>query len=316
MLLGKVGERIIKLDTITVNFVDFWCNFIKEDNYFYNLLSTKFKVVIDEITPDIVFYSVDYDKKNEKQKYLGTKSKLVYYTGESTLPNWDECDLAFTFDYNSVHQKNYRLPLWSLYFNWFNRPYNLNRDHAYLHNLEDFLSKKIVKRKHLSEKTNFCNFVYSQASGKRVDFFPKLVNRSKRQIISAGRLYNNVGWNISGRSDHIEKIQFLSKFKFTISFENRDYLGYTTEKIIHPMFANSIPIYWGNNNVGITDFNPKSFINAKNYSSDEELIDYINFLDSNLEEYFNILNQSWFINNKIPEFVLPENVLKRIENIL
>ena len=67
MLLGKVGERIIKLDTITVNFVDFWCNFIKEDNYFYNLLSTKFKVVIDEITPDIVFYSVDYDKKNEKQ---------------------------------------------------------------------------------------------------------------------------------------------------------------------------------------------------------------------------------------------------------
>lgn len=300
---------------LKINFVDFWPNFHKEDNYFYNLLSTKYKVIIDEDTPDIVFYSVDYDKKNEKQKYLGTKSKLIYYTGESTLPDWNECDLAFTFDYNA-HSKNYRLPLWSLYFNWFNRPYNPNRDQAYLHDLNSFITKKIDKKQILTTKTQFCNFVYSNPSGKRVEFFPKFLQKSKKPIVSAGRLYNNINWNIPGRSDNVEKIQFLNKFKFTVSFENRDYLGYTTEKIIHPMFANSIPIYWGNDNVGITDFNPKSFINAKNYSSDEELIDYINFVDSNLDEYFSILEHPWFINNNIPEFVLPKTILKRIEKIL
>ncbi len=315
MLPDKLGELIIKSDTIRVNFVDFWVNHLKEDNYFYNLLSTKYKVIIDENEPDIVFYSVDYDKKNEKQKYLGTKTKLVYYTGESTLPNWNECDLGFTFDYEAG-PKNYRLPLWMMYFNWFDRPYNPNRDHAYLHNIDDFLNKKIDRKKHIVEKKNFCNFTYSNPSGKRVDFFPKLVAGSKRPIISSGKLFNNTGHLIPGRSDTIEKIQFLQTFKFTISFENRSYLGYTTEKLIHPMFCNSLPIYWGNSMVGLTDFNPLSFIQASKYDSDEQLIEYINHLDTNFDKYFEILDQPWFIDGKIPEFVKPENVLKAIENIL
>lgn len=304
------------METIKVNFVDFWVNFIKTDNYFYNLLSTTYKVVIDENNPDIVFYSVDYDRKNEKSRYLNTSAKMIYYTGESTLPNWNECDLAFTFDYDCKNQKNYRLPLWALYLNWFNRDYNPNRDQAYLHNLDDFLNKKINKIEHLKTHSHFCNFVYSNPVAHRINFYQKFSSRSHRHIVSAGRVMNNTGNGIPGRSDTIEKMHFLKKFKFTIAFENKDYLGYTTEKLIHPMFCNSLPIYWGNDKVGITDFNPKSFIQAKSFSNDDELIDYINTVDNDLDLYFSILEEPWFVNNKIPEFVLPDNVLKQIMKVL
>ena len=259
---------------------------------------------------------MDYDKKNEKAKYLGTKAKLIYYTGESQTPNWNECDLAFTFEPDiRKDNKNYRLPLWAMYLNWFNRPYNPNRDQAYLHNIDSFLNKKIDKMQILKQKTQFCNFVYSNPAQRRVNFYPTLAKIGHRHITSAGRLFNNTGVNISGRSDNIEKIDFLDKFKFTISFENTEHLGYTTEKLIHPMFANSMPVYWGNKNVH-NDFNINSFVLADKFPDDESLVEYINTLDTNMDAYFAILEQPWFVDNKIPDYVKPENVLSAIERIL
>ena len=50
---------------IRVNFVDFWPDFQKDNNYFYHLLSQKYDVEIDEegLNPDLLFFSVDYGKK-------------------------------------------------------------------------------------------------------------------------------------------------------------------------------------------------------------------------------------------------------------
>ena len=46
------------------------------------------------------------------------------------------------------------------------------------------------------------------------------------------------------------KMDFIKDYKFVISFENSSNPGYTTEKLIEPMLVNSIPIYWGNTEVG------------------------------------------------------------------
>ena len=54
------------MDKLKINFVDFWPNFLHEDNYFYHLLSREFDVVIDEHDPDLLFFSVDYGNKNEQ----------------------------------------------------------------------------------------------------------------------------------------------------------------------------------------------------------------------------------------------------------
>jgi hypothetical protein len=42
-----------------------------------------------------------------------------------------------------------------------------------------------------------------------------------------------------------DKLQTLSEYNFVLAFENTDYPGYITEKIIHAFMAGTIPLYWG-----------------------------------------------------------------------
>jgi len=81
------------------------------------------------------------------------------------------------------------------------------------------------------------------------------------------------------------KRDVLSRYKFTIAFENsKDIPGYVTEKIIDPMLAGSIPVYWGAPN--ITDIIPDTcFIDARK-------IDSIECLCSILIKYNNMAIQN------------------------
>lgn len=290
---------------LKINFVDFWPNLVKTDNYFYDLLKTKYDVEIDEENPDILFFSVDYNNARERDRYKNCLR--VFYTGEDIAPNWNECDIAYTFRHSN-DPREYRLPLWALCLNWFNRPYNHDRDQAYQHDINTFLDKT---KNSILNKPNFCSFIASSPRGKRLEFVPKLFNY--KHVHCAGRLYNNMGNAIEGRGDQIHKINFLKNFKFNISMENCSSIGYATEKIIHSMFAMCIPIYWGSESIH-QDFNPESFINCHNFSSDEEIIEKIKEIDSDMFKYKNILKQPWFKDNKIPEFVMPDNVISLISN--
>mgnify|MGYP003649219100 CR=1 FL=1 len=295
------------MKTIKINFVDFWPNFIKIDNYFYNLLATQYNVVIDENNPDVLFFSVDYNNARERDKFKNCLR--IFFTGENVAPNWDECDIAFTFRH-STDEREYRLPLWALHLNWFHRPYNEDRDHANLVDVETFMNKPKTL-----EKSKFCGFVASQPKGKRVTFVPTLARLYKTPDC-AGRLYNNVGNQLldsngnQSRGDQKYKIIWGSQFKFNIAMENCASPGYCTEKIIHAMFSNSIPIYWGSDTVE-QDFNPDSFINCHKYASDEEVVEVIKELDNDNKKLADmLLRQPWFKENKIPDAVQPENVLQ------
>lgn len=57
------------------------------------------------------------------------------------------------------------------------------------------------------------------------------------------------------------KRAFLSRYKFTVAFENSSAPGYHTEKILDPMLVGSIPIYWGDREIESV-FNPASFIHV------------------------------------------------------
>jgi hypothetical protein len=297
----------MKKEIISVDFVDFWPNFIKTDNYFYHLLCQEFKVIITDDKPDILFHSVDYFNEKNHLKYNNEKTKKVFYTGENQSANYNDSHFSFTFE-NTEDERNYRLPLWALHLNWFDVPYNEDRDQSYLYSVDKFLKKDLSN---LKDKKWFCSFVATQPKGKRVDFLPKLM--SKKNVHCGGGLYNNIGGLLDGRGDQENKINFLNYFKFNISFENTSNCGYVTEKIIQPMFTNTIPIYWGAPDV-INDFNEKSFINCHRFKNDEELIDYILEIDNNQNLYDEILNESWFVNNQIPEFAKPTNVLNFIKN--
>ena len=111
------------------------------------------------------------------------------------------------------------------------------------------------------------------------------------------------------------KIEFLKDYKFNIAFENSTFPGYCTEKIINSMFAGCIPIYWGDPLV-TNDFNENSFLNWHKFNDDEKFIEEIIKIDNDPDLYRDMINQPWFKDNKIPDFVKPESVLTFFEKII
>lgn len=306
--------------TLKIAFADFWPNFQKTDNYFYNLLSSRFEVVIDQEDPDLLFFSVDYTHSHERDKYLNHPCKKIFYTGENVRPNFDfagsieyprysigKCDYAFSFDY-SDDPRNYRLPLWVLFINWFNAPHREDRDQSYLIPPSALLNRPIFPN------TKFCNFVFSNTSGKRIEILEALM--CYEHVDSCGMLRNNSGYQIKGRGDQRYKVEYLQDYKFTIAAENTSYPGYTTEKILHPFSVGSIPIYWGSELVK-NDFNADAFINVADYDSLEELVAQVEKIDKDDDLYRRYISAPVFNKNVIPSCALPQNVLQYFEeNIL
>lgn len=261
---------------IKINFTDFWQGFDPVDNYFYNLLIEEFDVEISD-NPDYLFFSLF---GNAHQAYNCVK---IQYVGENIAPALNYADYCFSFDYIN-DDKNYRLPHYLLY-------------DGYYKLLEKEVDENLLNR-------GFCNFMVSNGNClERNNFFNKL-SKYKR-IDSGGRHYNNIGFLVS------DKREFQSKYKFSIAYENNAYRpqheGYITEKVMEPMTVNSIPIYWGCPDIG-RDFNTKSFISFYDFKNEDEMIDYIKFLDQNDDEYMKKLQEPWFNNNQIPEKMKLENI--------
>lgn len=71
---------------------------------------------------------------------------------------------------------------------------------------------------------------------------------------------------------------FINEYKFNLAFENSSYPGYVTEKLMHALQANTVPIYWGDPGVR-SDFNPKRFVNVHDFTSDGALLEHLIGLD-------------------------------------
>ncbi len=244
------------MQQIKIYFCDFWKEHNFENDFFVNILKDKYDLVLEKKNPDFVICSC---YGNEHRKF---KCPKIFYTGENITPDFNIYDYAIGFDYINFQQRYLRVPI---YF---------------------FLEKirktpaKVVQL----EKRDFCSFLYSNgiyADKIRVNFFKQLSKYKK--IDSSGKLLNNTGKRIK------DKIEYLSKFKFTIAFENSSSEGYTTEKITDAFLANTIPIYWGNPLIA-EEFNPKSFICISNFQSLEDAIKKIIEIDNNDQLYLEMIN--------------------------
>ena len=78
-----------------------------------------------------------------------------------------------------------------------------------------------------------------------------------------------------------DKIELYHHYKFALALENsRGINGYMTEKLFDCFIAGIVPIYAGADN--ITEYIPEScFINYFDYSSPEELIEFLRAMDEN-----------------------------------
>ncbi|WP_428306846.1 glycosyltransferase family 10 domain-containing protein [Lacipirellula sp.] len=268
---------------IRLDYADFWGIFRPQNNYFTHLLSPHYEIEIAE-QPDFLIYS---GFGNTFRRRTGTR---IFYTGENCRPNFRECDFAFTFDFVD-RAEHYRLPLYA----WYGDPGML-------------VKGEVDAERILAQKTSFCNFIYSNPKCKTRNKFFELLSKYKR-VDSGGKLMNNIGGRVAN------KREFMSRYKFTIAFENDSYPGYTTEKIVHLMMAESLPIYWGNPLVHL-DFNPQSFVNYFDYGSLEALVDRVIEIDRDDALYCEYVRQPWYHGNEVNEFVRRENVLDAFERIL
>ena len=271
---------------IKLLFTDFWFELTIENvktSFIYRMIEKAYDIEITTVNPDAVIYSCF------GFEHLKYNCPRIYYTGENKRPNFNVCDYAFSFDY-PVNERNYRLPVYRLYSQYSQAFEPRNPDEV------------------IAENRQFCSFVNSNANAKeRIHLFDQL--SKYKQVDSGGKVRNNVGGRVP------DKIEFISKYKFNIAFENSSYPGYTTEKLLEALITNTIPIYWGDPKVS-NDFNTKAFINCNDFDSMDAAIDHIKKVDSDENLYRQYLSEPFLVDNQETEYCKEENILQRFEEIL
>jgi FkbM family methyltransferase len=257
------------IPTYTVSFVDWWSEeycggtFDVNNNFFIKLLSDFYdiKVVPPEENPDILFYSVFGN--NHLNLNAGRK---VFYSGEA-IPQDTNADFNITFD--NDNDSNCRLPLWLCYLN-----------DTIINDYTNKINYNVIAPK----KSKFCSIICQQdnVENTRSEIVNKL-SKYKR-VDCGGKFMNNIGYVVPRGINCSGKIEHNNNYKFVIAFENKDYPGYVTEKICDAYKSKCIPIYWGTKDV-VKDFNPNTFINANDFVSMDELVEFIIMVDNNDKLY-------------------------------
>lgn len=242
--------------------------------YSYFILSILKKYYDVELSeqPDYLFYN---ESMTDHYMYDCIK---IFYTGENSSPNFNQCDYAISYDYCDFEDRHYRMPMYLVYTFY-------TQDELKIAG-ENYLTKKInFTEEDLHKKTSFCSFVYSnyRSDTQRRNIFEKLSTYKK--VNSAGAYLNNTG----GKKIK-NKLEYELNHKFSIAFENSTRSGYTTEKLTSALVAKTIPIYWGNPSIG-KEFNTKRFINCHDYASFDDVLEKVKELDTNDDLYIKMINE-------------------------
>jgi hypothetical protein len=239
--------------SLRLAFSDFWQGFEPSTWPPLRVLRRAFEVELDPAAEILVCgpYSLRHIRHG------GTK---VLWTHEPWDYNRGEYDFTVSFD-----------PL--------NDPTHLRFPNFAAHMIGDALEGRTWRRPNFDvwrRRPYFCNFIYAnEAAAARNAFFRALSRR--RHIMSPGRVYNNtmpIPGDRSVQDWRRRKLAYQSSFRFSIAFENVSRAGYTSEKLRDALCAGTIPIYWGNRDVG-NDVDKTAFIDAADFDSFDELADHV-----------------------------------------
>jgi hypothetical protein len=82
---------------------------------------------------------------------------------------------------------------------------------------------------------------------------------------------------------------FISRYKFSLAFENCECEDYVTEKFFRPLHSGSVPVYRGAPNVGLWTPDAHSVIRVNDFQSPKALAEYLTALDKNDTAYMEYL---------------------------
>ena len=227
-----------------------------------NKLKDKFNVKFDTKNPDYLLYNV-FGNKHLNEKY-NNSIKIAIYT-ENIIPDFNEADYAIGHYHINYLDRYFK----SSIFLW----RDLNSTKFF------FIRNKVINN---PQRNKFCSAVISKnyKGTFRIKFINEL-NKYKK-IDMGGKFNNNIGGPV------INKIKFLSSYKFSIAMENSEGDGYLSEKIIESFLAGTIPLYYGDYMID-EYINPKSYILIKGEKDIFQKIEYIINIDNDDILYKNIL---------------------------
>lgn len=271
------------MKTIRIKFVGFSADFDDHNNLYVDCLKNHYHIEYSE-KPQYVFCSM-FGTPFEYVNYSGIR---IFCSGENFTPDFTSVDYAISFDRMVYTDRYLRMPIY--YF--------------------DSRAKELDKLSVNSDSREcFCNFIYGHQSANNIrESIYNALNEYKR-VNSAGTFMNNMP-NHKICSNYEQKMMLLQHSKFTIACESVEQDGFVTEKILHALAAGSIPIYFGSKSID-QDFNPRSFIDYRNFDSINSLVDYIKFVDQNEEVYRQYTNAT-----KYAEARQYENKIYQLEAFL
>ena len=286
---------------LRVLFTDMWTDFNAEYNMFLLILQEGSKQLNPKpqiqgytletlpsgVHPNLVLFGPFGDAwKNESWKGI----PKAHFTGENTPPIVAE-DVVLNLGFahaDFVDERYIRLPLWMLEIDWF------GVDLEKIQNPKPLPLDRCTKvyPAEIPMKSKFCAFVVTNPCNPLRNSSFLWLNQYK-PVDSAGRLYNNVGTELfaglGGGGGELKKHEFLKKYKFCLAYENASSQGYTTEKLLHAKAAGCIPIYWGDPKVE-RDFDTKGFIDARRFTSPEDLIEAVRKIDTDPSLYLQMMS--------------------------
>ena len=216
--------------------------------------------------------------------------------------NLDLCNYDFAFSMSPDSVWNYYLPVYV-----FSPMYPL-------------LFEPKDADKLIAGKRKFCNFVYSRKKSRNLfNKYQGVACRNKlfhrlseyKRVDSWGMAFNNMG-RVLDRQESMP--DFYRPYKFTIAFENAAHPGYVTEKLTNALAGGTVPIYWGGPSAQ-EQFNPKSFINCRDYDDWDAVIKRVIEVDNDDELYKQYLSEPAFVGNRKPEFLEESRIAERFEQI-
>jgi hypothetical protein len=250
------------------------------EKIFSKTILKNFKITNDFNVANVLFESVFGNTlaniKNWKYK--------IFFSGEPYITNPEKYDLLM---FSHETEKNIvDIPLYVVYM----------YDNALLNRIIN--KPKITK---IPEK--FCCFIVSNESCPARNNMFQYLNQYKK-VESCGRFANNMQFVIQHHYWTEEFRKFISNYKFIICFENNKQNTYSTEKIVNPYVAGSIPIYWGSSHIhNVFNKNSMLYLEDESIESYQKIINEIIELDNSDEKYLEFINRpaitdlSYFNNN-------------------
>lgn len=238
---------------------------IAQPDFFVDLLRRKYRVTIlngGTEEPDVLFFSW-FGMNNVKW----TRCLRIFYSAERGYPDFNMCDYAIGLTNIGTTERFFRLPLY-VFYNDYLRKYE---------RLPAFEDDAMLNRE-------FCSIVVSNPWRHPILFeFFNRINEYKH-VASGGRWKNNVGGCVP------DKLNFISRYKFNIAFENMNVENYVTEKIFGPFVASTVPIYWGSRSVK-KEVGEGSYIDVSDFDTLDRAVDYIKKIDNDNDLYLQMLRK-------------------------